>query len=108
MAVVLTVPMRNDLPWYQFRCSFSSVIFSIHVRYNTRMQRFLMDICDPSDNPILVGIPVLIQRSLLTQFPTLSVPQGVMFCTDDTGQGNQPTQYSFGLDHTMFYVDPSQ
>jgi len=108
MAVLLTVPLRSDLPRYQFRISFSGVIFTAHVRYNTRMQRYLMNICDSSDNPILLGIPVLIERDLTAQYPTLAVPAGTFFVTDDSGQEQQPTQYSFGIDHTMWYVDPTQ
>jgi hypothetical protein len=107
--VLLTVPLQNgNLPWYQFRANFSGTIFTIHVRYNVRMQRYIMDINDSSDNTVLAGIPILIERNLTGQYPSLSVPEGIFFATDDSGQGNQPTQFSFGVDHTLWYVDPSQ
>jgi hypothetical protein len=67
-----------------------------------------MDINDSADNPILVGVPVLIQRNMTGQYPTLAIPPGIFFSTDDSGQGKEPTQFSFGLDHTMFYIDPNQ
>lgn len=108
MAVVLTLPFRNDLPWYKFRTSFSGTNYLVHVRYNVRSNRYIMDLNDPSDNPILVGIPVLISRNLTGQYPTLSIPPGIFVAKDDSGKGTQPTQFSFGVDHTMFYIDPDQ
>lgn len=108
MATFLTIPARNDLPWYKFKITLSGVIFTLHFRYNTRMQRWIMDINDPSDNPILLGVPVLIVRNLTGQYVTLAIPEGLFFATDDTGQSTQPTQFSFGTDHTLWYQDPTQ
>lgn len=103
-----TVPFRNDLPWYKFRITLSGVIYTLHVRYNVRMARWIMDVKDPSDNPILVGLPVLISRNITGQYPTLAIPAGVFFATDDTNKDVQPTLLSFGLDHTLWYEDPTQ
>jgi hypothetical protein len=105
MAVALqTFPMRNDVPQYSFNISLSGTVFNIQVLFNVRMQRYIMNINDTQGNTILAGIPVLIERNLTGQYITLAIPSGTFFCTDDTGQDTQPTQFSFGLDHTMFYV----
>jgi hypothetical protein len=101
---LFTIPLGNNLPWYKFKITLSGTIFTLSVRYNTRSSRWLMDISDPSGNIILAGIPVLIQRDMTGQYPTLAIPSGTFFSTDDTGQGNQPTLYSFGTDHTLWYV----
>jgi len=108
MATVNEVPLRNDLFWYHFITTFSGVKYTVHIRYNTRMNRYMMDLNDASDNPILSGIPVLIQRNLTGQYSTLSIPAGTFVATDDTGNENQPTQFSFGLNHTLYYIDPTQ
>jgi hypothetical protein len=103
-----TMPVVNSLPYYKFKITLSSVIFTISMRFNGRMARWMMDVLDPSANPILMGIPVLIQRNLTGQYVTLALPEGVLFATDDTGNDTQPTLYSFGLDHTLWYEDPTQ
>ncbi len=107
-ALFLSVPARNDLPWYKFKITLSGVIYTLHFRFNTRMQRWMMDINDPSDNPILLGIPCLILRDMIGQYRTLAIPVGTFFCTDDTNQDTQPTLLSFGTDHTLWYEDPTQ
>lgn len=103
---LLVFPARNDLPWYTFQISLSNVIFTALMRYNTRMQRWILDLSDPSGTAILVGIPVLIERNLTGQYVTLAVPDGLLFSTDDTGKQNQPTQYDFGISHSMWYDEP--
>ena len=108
MAHLFTVPISNQVPWQKFKITLSGAIYTLEFRYNTRMARWLMNVNDPSNNPILEGVPVLINRNLTGQYTTLSVPAGIFFATDDTGQGNQPTQFSFGIDHTLWYEDPTQ
>lgn len=108
MSVILNLPARNDLPYYKFKITLSNVIFSLDFKYNTRMSRWIMNINDASENQILSGIPVLINRNLTAQYSTLSIPAGTIFANDDTGQDTQPTQFSFGTDHTLLYLDPTQ
>lgn len=108
MGTYFQVPARNDLPWYKFKITLSNVIFTLHFRFNSRSNRWIMDINDPSDNPILSGIPVLIQRNLTSQYTTFTVPAGTFFAIDDTNKDTQPTQFSFGTDHSLWYLDPTQ
>lgn len=107
MASVFTVPARNDLPYYKFKIPLSGTIFTLAFRYNGRMQRWILDINDPSGNQIMSGIPIVISRDLFGQYVTLPLPLGPLFASDDTGQDTQPTQFSFGLDHTFWYEDPN-
>jgi hypothetical protein len=102
----LTIPAVNNLPWVKFRISLSGTIYTLHLRYNSRSQRWLIDINDSQDNQIISGLPILINRNVSGQYTTLSLPAGVIFATDDTNQDVQPTLLSFGLDHTLWYADP--
>lgn len=106
---LFTVPARNDLPWYNFKITLSGAVFFLRFRYNTRMARWILDVVDPSGNDVLVGIPLLINRSLYGQYTGINgLPVGQAFCTDDTNQDTQPTLLSFGTDHSLVYADPTQ
>lgn len=80
----------------------------MHLRYNGRMQRWIMDLNDAADEPILSGVPVIILRDLTGQYTTLQLPDGTFFATDDTNQDVQATLLSFGTDHTLYFVDNTQ
>lgn len=101
------VPTVPNLPWYSFKITLSGVIFTVTLRYNPRMERWLMDIGDPSNQPILSGLPILINRNVNGQYVVSGVPSGFFFATDDTGQFTQPTLNSFQLDHSLLYNDPT-
>lgn len=102
------IPARNDLPWYTFKITLSGTIFTLRFRFNTRSQRWILDVADSSNNDILDGIPLLIGRNLTGQFVIPGLPVGFMFVTDDTNEDTQPTRFSFGQDHSIGYGDPTQ
>lgn len=79
----------------------------MNFRYNGRMQRWILDVNDASGNQIMSGIPMLILRSLLGQYKTLSIPPGILLVTNDVGTDDQPTLYSFGLQNSFWYGDPT-
>lgn len=108
MAVnILTIPINVKLPWQQFKITLSGVIFTLEFKYNGRMDRWIMNINDASGNQVLQGMVLLINRNLTGQYTTLEIPEGVFYPADDTGQDTQPGQNSFGVDHTLFYLDPT-
>lgn len=99
------MPARNDLPWYRFKITLEGVIYTLRFNYNTRMARWMMDICDASNNALVLGLPVLLERNIAGQYAFTGLPENVFFSTDDTNQGNQPTRLSFGTTHTLWYGD---
>lgn len=100
-----TIPVGNDLPWKKFTIPLDGVIYTLTVRFNVRSNRWILDIADSSNNPILVGIPVLIERNLTGRYVISGLPLGTLFATDFTNQENQPTRYSFDTTHGLIYED---
>lgn len=100
-----TVPLVNTLPWYQLTITLDGVVYTLSLRYNVRSDNWFMDIQDSAANPIVSGLPILIQRSVSGQYAYLAIPPGIFVATDNSGQGTQPTQFSFGIDHTFYYGD---
>lgn len=102
---VFNIPVDANLPWYDFRVTLSGVAYILEMRFNKRMQRWILSILDVARNPILTGIPVLINRALTSQYSTLAIPPGVLYATDNSGNGLQPTLASFLSDHSILYYD---
>lgn len=106
MATYYNIPLTQNATWYSFNITLDSATYVFELRYNTRKDRWILSIYDAAENPLLVGIVLLIERNLSTQYNYLAIPQGVIFCQDDSGQGLQPTLSSFLVDHTLFYLSP--
>lgn len=103
---LLTIPLRNDLPFYSFNITLTGVTYQLEFLYNVRSNRWIMNIYDSVGNQIISGITLLIDRNLIGQYRYLNLPAGVFFVVDNTQQDEQPTLNSFGTTHTMYYVDP--
>jgi hypothetical protein len=90
------------------RITLSGTTYVLRFRYNYRSTRWMMDIADASNNDILDGMVMKINTDLTYQFRTSlsNLPPGQFFVIDNTGNNNQPTQYSFGNTHTLYYADP--
>lgn len=104
---LVSIPLGNTSPWFNFSIILSNIQFVFYLRFNTRMSQWILDINNPHVVPILSGIPLLTNRNLITRFSgQTGVPPGTLFVTDDTGAGLDPSRYSFGVSHTLWYLDP--
>jgi hypothetical protein len=101
------LPVAQNHPWFTFRIPLSSVTYSIEMRYNTRMGRWIFSLGDAIGTPIVVGIPIFPNRDLLSRYQGSAIPPGPLFCIDDTGQNTPPTLSSFLTDHRLIYGDPT-
>lgn len=100
-------PIRNDIPAYDFTIEFESETYLFEFRYNTRMSRWIMNINDENENPIWLGIPVLVDQDL-TVFEFEGLPPGMIFTTDDTGEQRQPDKELFSTGLKLFYASQAE
>lgn len=100
---VETIPLKSDVFNYRFSISLSGILYNFWVRYNARADRWSLNIYDSSNNLIMAGIPLLINRNLMNQYTTLNVLSGVLAVVDTSNKMNQPTMFSFGNNHFLIY-----
>ena len=100
------LPTTQNTPWYEFSTVLNSQVWGFELRYNVRIGRWFMTIKDSAGNVILAGVPLLIERPLTTQYPTLNLPDGSMFVLDTTGARNQPGLGSFLTTHALYFYTP--
>lgn len=104
---IAVIPVDTDIPWYFYRISISSTVYTLRLRFNSRMKRWILDIADAQNGSLITSLPLLVARNLNSRFVETNLPVGIFFCVDNTGQDNQPTRFSFGLTHSLLYLDPT-
>jgi hypothetical protein len=102
---LFAIPTSEQFTWYTRAITLTGQAYTLEIRYNSRLQRWLMSILDRIQNPILLSIPLLINRNLTQQYATLSIPEGMLYCVDETGQQLEPVLSSFLTSHTLYYFD---
>jgi hypothetical protein len=105
MATIQTMPLNQPYPWYTFGLVLSQVNYTFEVYYNTRADRWRMNIMDVTGNPVLMGIALLIERDLTTGYRHLSIPPGYFFVMDGTKGNSQPGLSGFALNHVLYYLE---
>ena len=77
------IPLNDVSPWYDFQIALSGVQYTISIRYNGRMDRWVMDLSNAVDTPIIMGVPLLIGVNLLGRFAGQpNIPVGTFSVTE--------------------------
>ena len=64
----IEMPVRSDIPSFQFRIELETTVYTLRFKWNTRMERWIMDIADEENNDLLNGIPVQASVDLKQRF----------------------------------------
>lgn len=102
---ILEIPVRSDIPAYQFQVTLDGVVFTLKFRFNTRIDRWIMDVKDVDENSLVDGVPLLYGLPVLDRFVGDDLPLGSFVVIDETGEERNPTRDSFGEDFKLLYQE---
>lgn len=94
--------------FYTQRTTLSGVSYLLTFRYNSRMDRWLLDIADANAQLLLAGLPILGAWSVAGRFAGLirGLPLGHLAAADLTGAQRDPQENTLGSDVPIFYMVP--
>lgn len=101
----IQIPVRNDFPNYEFQVELEGRIFFLGFRFNTRANRWFMDIQDESQTPIIMGLPILTGLPIGSGFTREAMPPGSFWSVDLTGANRNPDRETFGVDVILVYEE---
>ncbi len=100
------LPTRQDDGNYRQRIVLDGQGFRFRFTYNSRGERWFMDLLDEAGNQLRSGIALLSGHDLLRQHSDFSArPPGVMLVLDPTGQDRDPKISDLGVNQLLMYVD---
>ena len=105
MSVPLLIPTRNDLPDYTQQVTLDGTLYTLHFRFNLRMNRWILEIWDGPYINLLVGNLLLspsypLNYRFAQKWPG---PPGILILQDETGQNRVPTRTMLGVDGINLY-----
>lgn len=100
---ILEIPIRTDVPAYKFQITLEKSVFTLHFHYNSRAERWFMDINDVDDVEIVSGIALLYGLPLVDRYKDERLPLGRFIILDETGEKRNPTRSGFGTDFKLLY-----
>lgn len=107
MAIVV-IPIRSDLPAYDFQIELEGVLYGLSFSYNTRAGWWVMDILDVNEEPVLMGVRMITGWLMTERFVMEGKPPGDFFILDTSGKNEDPGQNDFGTTKLLMYADSTE
>lgn len=104
---ILEIPVRNDLPSFEFRLVLESVTYFFIFKFNRRRNRWLFDITDQNKTTILAGISMLTDVDIASMFKYRNIPPGLLLVFDTEDKQYNPEHFDLG-DRVKFLYEESQ
>lgn len=103
----IEIPLRRDIFDYTQQITLEAVIYTLGIRYNGRMDRWLLDIKDAAASDLLLGIPLLNGVPLTYKWVgrIVGLPPGQFLLVDETGAGRSPSKDDLGDDLKLIYYE---
>jgi len=102
-----TLPVRSDLPSYNFQITLDGVIYGLSFNWSRRAGLWTMDIADEIGTPMLMGIRLFQGFPLISRFFKPGLPPREFFCIDTANQGKDPGEDDLGARVLLIYGDDS-
>ena len=93
---VETIPVRSDVDFYAMTVALGENDYRLSFAYNTRDERWYMDIAQADGAALVSGVPCVVDTPLLLRYTNPALPEGYLIATDTTGEGIEATKDDFG------------
>ena len=100
---VLELPSVNTEPSYRYQIDLEGSLYFIDMKFNTRNNRWAFSIFDQDQEPIIVGIPVLIDLDLLGQYVDPRLPPGKFMAVNLANERVEADRDGLSNDIIMIY-----
>lgn len=101
------IPLRSDVYSYTQKVTISNVVYTLRLKYNLRMDRWVLDLATDDGTDILIGLPLLPGPPITYRFidRKANVPEGQFLIVDETEADRTPTKDTLGEDIKLIYVE---
>ncbi len=96
-------PPRALSPEFAFRARLDGLLYGLRFVYNSRMQRWFMDLEGADGTPLVSGLRVAAGHNMLRPFVAAGFPPGQLFALDDSGLGRDPDRFGWRGDFRLIY-----
>lgn len=92
----LDIPVRSDLPAFQYAITLEQAVYRLGFRFNQREGIWLMDVLTQASVPLVTGAPILVSLDILAPYQVEGLPPGNFFAEDTSGLNIDPGASDLG------------
>lgn len=99
------IPVRSDLPAYDFKITLDAVVYQLSFTWSERAQLWTMDIADENEEPIAMGIRMFASVPSTYIYKDPRFPARQFLVLDTAGKNKNPGRDDFGSRVLLLYGD---
>jgi hypothetical protein len=102
------IPFKEIAAW-QAQISLTNSVFQLFFKWNALNAYWIMNIYDVDNNPIVLGIKVVTNYDLTSQFAAITgMPQGDIVCQNILDMWTDITRFDMGETTDLIYYEPGE
>lgn len=102
------IPFKEPAAFQQ-QITLTSVIYLLYFRWNAMNKYWVMNIYDRNDNPVLLGVKIVTNFDLTSQFSALTgMPSGDILCQNILGLWDTIQRFDMGQTTEIIYYEPGE
>ena len=102
---IIQIPVTSNIPDSQFSIDLQGTVYLLRFKLNERINRFTMDILLEDGTPLVEGVMITADWLFMDRFKDSRLPAGKFLVIDNEDLSREPGVDSFGVTHTMVYVE---
>jgi len=105
--VIKQLPVNSDIANYEFKTDLEGTRYIFTFRFNTRANRWIVDILQDDKTMILSGIPLVLGTDLIGRFQNADLPPGNLFLVNLENEYAECGRNDLGNDVLLMYQESS-
>ena len=101
------IPFKEPAAW-RSQVTLSGVIYLFYFRWNALNQYWVMNIFNVDNQPVLLGVKVVVNFDLTEQFVVVDKPSGEIICQNILDQWNDIGRFDMGETTELIYYEASE
>ena len=105
MAEIFEIPITSNDASFKIRTILEEIELVLMIRWNSRFQRWILDILDSGETALVLGIPMHINLELIFRFEVPGLPPGLLLLLDKTGGNVEAGRFDLGDRVALIYEE---
>jgi hypothetical protein len=101
------IPFKEPAQWRE-QIELTGTNYILRFKWNAINQFWSMDVLDIDDNPIVLGVKVVVNWNLLEQYSMLEKPQGDILCQNIVGGFQKLGRFDMSEIAELLYYEPGE
>lgn len=106
--MAVTIPLRNDVPDYDFQVELDGQTYGIRMLWNFRSEQWTLSLFNSLGEPLALNVGFVVDFPLARRIQTEGMPPGVFIAKDTSGQHREPAFADLGGRVQLVYLSASE